>query len=737
MISPVLLLLSACNLIEGFGVTPTAEEERRTPTPVTGEVEGQVEAEANRDGVFVLDAEAGRQTLSSPNQTFLGTGDGIDVDASGRAILRFADLLVVEVLRDGGLVLQQLAVEEQSAFITVLQNGGTLINDFNPEAEIERRFTIQTDFATITATGTRFMIVREEGTPLEWVVGLDAGENDLEVTAAGETKTVVSNQARWVAPVGEPSAGITAEMGSVNEWIESLRGGAIVAEIGEVVWSQADVLAAPGELTELPIPGEDFTLGGVTMRLGLDGRYTLEDCNGDGQNDIAMSDGSLTMDFRQVLSRVRALDVTVLNFASPGSGGLRVLDPGTEEIDRVTVEGSGQVEVLSLRSDEPYHYAELTLENGCFLGFSLTPPTEEGEPAPPRSAVESGPFVLIEEPLDGSSDTTNGFLLSGVSSVPFERNLTLRIETADGEPIQQQPIFVEGGEPGGEPGIFETEVTVDFGLPADIRLRVQDISPQDGSVLAEDSVLFTPLLPSGGVVERPRGNGRILAVPAGDPGTFTEIRIDGELGDWFALQETTGLDWTEISTTVFNPNCGLRYPGGNEFAMDLAGQVYIAYDDEFLYVAFQVEDDGFDGYAGPDQRYYRGDAPQLLLDMDLAGDFRDTELSPDDIQLDFLPGIFQVGDTTGVALWQLYVLESRKLEEAFIAANPTEFGYYVEAAVPWASLNYSPRPGTRLGVAASLSDNDSPETDVQECMISTAPRRDFRDPTSWGTLIFQ
>jgi hypothetical protein len=51
------------------------------------------------------------------------------------------------------------------------------------------------------------------------------------------------------------------------------------------------------------------------------------------------------------------------------------------------------------------------------------------------------------------------------------------------------------------------------------------------------------------------------------------------------------------------------------------------------------------------------------------------------------------------------------------------------------SLDGADRQGARLGIAASVSDNDSPDTVVQECMISTAPGSEWNDPTTWGTLV--
>ncbi len=354
---------------------------------------GAAEVEANRDGVFTVRGGA-REALPSPLQQFLTVGDGVDVDAAGRAIVRFADLLAVEVLRKGGLVLQELPPDERSAVVTVIHSGGTLLSDFRPGAEIERRFTIRTEFAVITATGTRFLVSREADSPLEWVVALDAAADDLQVTAGEVTKSVPAGVARWIAPIGEPSAGIAVDMERMQEWIDRVREGQPNPEVGEVVWPAADILADTAPLDELPAAGEPFDLNGVRLTLdpeGLFGQpaYAREDCNGDGVADIAIQAGKLQIDFRTVLARVRALDVTVLNRARAGDGSLRAFDPGRGELAMQPVSvGDGAIEVLSLRSDQPYHYAELALSDGCFLGFSLTPPTAQGDPGAPRPAME-------------------------------------------------------------------------------------------------------------------------------------------------------------------------------------------------------------------------------------------------------------------------------------------------------------------------------------------------------------
>jgi hypothetical protein len=192
--------------------------------------------------------------------------------------------------------------------------------------------------------------------------------------------------------------------------------------------------------------------------------------------------------------------------------------------------------------------------------------------------------------------------------------------------------------------------------------------------------------------------------------------------------------WTSFSSVVYDAACAAnRSPE----AVDLAGHVRFAWDENYLYVAFVVVDEIIVPYSGTDQRYFLGDAPQLLLDVDLPGDFRQSTLSADDLQIDLYANLLEAqGPTTGrAALWQLDILRARDFKEAQVAAAPATIGSFLEAALPWKSLGFTPQPGASLGLAASVSDNDTPRSNTQECMISTAPQRDWQNPTTWGTLI--
>lgn len=203
-----------------------------------------LDVESIRDGVFTITGDA-RTQISAPERAALSVGDSIDVDAAGRALVRFPDLLTVEVLRNGELVLQDLSVDEQSAFVTVAQHGGVLVNDFSASQEIERRFTVETEFATITATGTQFVVAYEQSGDQIWVLAQQAAGNDLQVEAAGATQAVTSGMASSVREGEPPTEPIPYDAARLESWLTGLR------DTGEAAFDVAGVvLGAPTVLLE-------------------------------------------------------------------------------------------------------------------------------------------------------------------------------------------------------------------------------------------------------------------------------------------------------------------------------------------------------------------------------------------------------------------------------------------------------------------------------------------------------
>ncbi len=376
-------------LLVGLGLA-ACQPEASTPEAVSG----QISATARNNQVNILRGGDSTQAepLTAPNNGQLAIGDGIDVDEAGYAQLVFPDLFVVEIMRDGELIVQQAQLDENNAIVSLSQVGGAILNDFNADEALNRRFVIETEFARITATGTQFLIAREAKTPLEWIVALDAAPQDLYVYADGVTKTVTTNEARWVSPIGEPSPAFSAEMGNMSQWVQNLREGTAVAELGEIIWEMANETSYSADLPpELKI-GEPFMFGNTAVTLQPGGTYRRLQCDGDGLTDIYVENGAILFDLRPVTARVRAFDVTVQNYAEAGQNSLRGYNPAGVANDNLLAEtvnrqGPKSWEVLSLRSpEEPFHFAELRLTQGCFLGLAMVAPD-----APPQAAVADIP----------------------------------------------------------------------------------------------------------------------------------------------------------------------------------------------------------------------------------------------------------------------------------------------------------------------------------------------------------
>ncbi|MCB0210964.1 MAG: hypothetical protein KDJ52_16610, partial [Anaerolineae bacterium] len=224
-------------------------------------------------------------------------------------------------------------------------------------------------------------------------------------------------------------------------------------------------------------------------------------------------------------------------------------------------------------------------------------------------------------------------------------------------------------------------------------------------------------------------NGNFQAPFVGANSSIGTITIDGDPDDWDALAENS-LGWTTFSAITYDEGCATRFPNAGSLT-DLSARMQLAFNEEFLYVAFITNDDGLVTYSGSDDRLFLGDSPQLLLDLDLNSDFDDAKLSADDVQIDFLP------DTTAprAAFWQLSSLTSRPFVNASVAVTLTDTGYFLEAALPWQGMGFTPRQGDRIGIVVSVSDNDTPGSNAQQCIVSTSPARDWQNPGTWGTAL--
>lgn len=198
--------------------------------------------------------------------------------------------------------------------------------------------------------------------------------------------------------------------------------------------------------------------------------------------------------------------------------------------------------------------------------------------------------------------------------------------------------------------------------------------------------------------------------------------IDGVLNEW-------------MSDFAYSAAYRVYEDSAWDGSQDLIALWYLGYDEANLYVAARVIDD-IHVQTRSDLQVFRGDSLELQIDAELQADGNDTRPSPDDYQLTLSPGDFAAIEPVA---FRVRGEESGRMVEAAghhieLAALPSPTGYTLEAAIPWSDLGVIANDQLSLGLALNANDNDRPGTAVQEVMMSTAPEREYADPTTWGTL---
>jgi hypothetical protein len=193
--------------------------------------------------------------------------------------------------------------------------------------------------------------------------------------------------------------------------------------------------------------------------------------------------------------------------------------------------------------------------------------------------------------------------------------------------------------------------------------------------------------------------------------------IDGDLDEW-DIPRIFALD------VVF----GAANHSGID---DLSAEAMVGWDNEYLYLAAEVEDDLYAQNAtGKD--LFKGDSLEIVLDTDVPGDYNSSVLSFDDFQLGISPGS-PVGTNMEAYLWIPGSISGPR-SQVQIGASTTADGYLVEVAIPWEVFKITPASGDHYGFAFSVSDNDNAVKDEQQSMVSNVSTRFWANPTTWGDL---
>ena len=198
-----------------------------------------VKAQAEVDAVTVRTGSSSAfQPLASNATTDLRAGDQLDVNASGRAVLRFGDAVSLEVFRDGDLALKSVPARDSDPVVTVLLTFGALFGRVDPAAATSR-VTVQTNLLEVVSTGTEFLVVREAGSGRDWVVTF---KDSVRVHSWQEPNviwTVQAGQASWAeatGPAHEPVTLSPERVAQIMAWYREARTGREMPNVQEVIF---------------------------------------------------------------------------------------------------------------------------------------------------------------------------------------------------------------------------------------------------------------------------------------------------------------------------------------------------------------------------------------------------------------------------------------------------------------------------------------------------------------------
>jgi hypothetical protein len=235
--------------------------------------------------------------------------------------------------------------------------------------------------------------------------------------------------------------------------------------------------------------------------------------------------------------------------------------------------------------------------------------------------------------------------------------------------------------------------------------------------------LFAPtatLPQAGSTTAPPVGPGNVEAIQLSAPPT-----IDGNLAEWAAVN---------TYQSAFRVYSASSWDGTD----DLTAMWRLVWDNNALYIGVAVTDD-IHVQTQTGNTIFRGDSVDIQFDTDRAGDFG-PRLSPDDFQITLSPGDFAGLSPTAFRYRGTIddqILDAPGGHHVTVAAQQTDQGYNLEAAIPWSDLELTPTAGAVIGLALNANDNDTPGTAVQEVMMSHVAGRTLTNPTTWGTLTLQ
>ena len=205
-----------------------------------------------------------------------------------------------------------------------------------------------------------------------------------------------------------------------------------------------------------------------------------------------------------------------------------------------------------------------------------------------------------------------------------------------------------------------------------------------------------------------------------------EITIDGSLEDW----KKPGVVETKEKRYVVYEIHPKRWKGAN----DLSATTYLLWDNDGIYLAFDINDDDISqNYTG--HQIVTGDHIELWFDIEYEKDEWKAYLDEDDFQLGFSPGNFKNVKPSVC----MYLPGDENLHDANLIdfkAVKKENGYIIETFIPSEFFGgFQPEAGKKIRLNIDPSDTDN-NSDSQEVLMSSSICRQYGNPRSFRTAVF-
>jgi len=146
------------------------------------------------------------------------SGDRILVDHTGRGLLEFPDLVMVEIYCDSDLRVRATP-KTNDPLVDLYLTVGAIFCDTTPQERANRRIVVGTGYAQIEAIGTSFIVQYDGETRITWVVVL---QGQVLVSGQGQAVLATTGQIVRVEP-GQPPTWPETDAARAAQWLADLR----------------------------------------------------------------------------------------------------------------------------------------------------------------------------------------------------------------------------------------------------------------------------------------------------------------------------------------------------------------------------------------------------------------------------------------------------------------------------------------------------------------------------------